>query len=1182
MCIVIYSSMMKRSVFLALFSFFCIAAFRLDAESVEFIHIGLEEGLSQSTVLDIVQDDTGYMWFATQGGLNMYDGYSFTVYRHDETDVSSIASDIVRTVRKDLCGRIWAGTYSGISMYDKEHDSFDNYHLTENGRPVEVLEIVPLDEDTLLLDTSSGVRTFDVASGTFQADESFPGLSGQRVTSICRQDSSLYFGTRSGSLFRWNMEDRKMKQVFHEGFGRAKVNFVRFHSPGIAWIGTEGTGLYLVDVEAGRVLRRYSTLSGDLSSDYVRCASYGGDGSLWVGTFKSLCRYDRESDGFTEYFSDPLDNGSISQSSIRTIYHDNQGGMWLGTYFGGVNYWHPLYRRFSTIRNIPYRNSLNDNVVNCVAEGVDGELWIGTNNGGLNRRDRSGHFWHYTARDGLGANDVKALYIDGDYVYIGLHHGGLSRLDRRTGRITNFNRYNSSLNNSNVYVLIPYDANTLLLGMVDGNIYLFDRRADSFTPLKNASDGTIFEDGILISMYMDHKGRIWVGTESGVRTYVLKGDSLVRIDVLPAVSGLDETFVNCIVCSGDSFFWLGTRNGIYGFDENCGSLCHYTVADGLPDNVIYGILQDDEGNLWISTGNGLSMMDYAGGRFRNYSEADGLQSNEFCQYSACRTSDGKMYFGGVNGISFFVPTEIKENTFIPPVSIRSLSVSDSRILPDDGTGILSMDISETEAVRLPAGKSSFTLDYSVPDYISGRHNTFAYRLEGYDESWHHTDSRKVSYSNLPPGEYSFQIKAANKDGIWNEAPTVLGVTIVPVWYRTWWAKMILAMLVLLFVSVVAWYLWARKSMQAKLEMERVDNERIREVNDMKINFYVNMSHQLRTPLTLIMAPLKEAVARESDDKWLMKRLKYVDKGADRLLELVNQLLEYRKDAEVADAAGEVGAAFEGGDAVASGIPSGNKEKVLVVEDNDDIASYLVEGLGAEYDVRRASDGEEALEMLKGFEAGLIVSDVMMPRMDGIKLCRTLKQNIQTSHIPVIMLSAKADLKWQMAGLKVGADDYIPKPFSMDMVMTKIRNIFRTRYSMLEHYSMAQDVTPEKFALNAVDEKFLKKAKQVVEKHIDDTGFTSEIFAEEMNMSRANLHIKMKALTGEATQDFVKKIRFGKACGLIESGKYSIADISVMVGFSSSSYFAAAFRKYVGCLPSDYMSFKDKNDKSYEQ
>ncbi len=594
-------------------------------------------------------------------------------------------------------------------------------------------------------------------------------------------------------------------------------------------------------------------------------------------------------------------------------------------------------------------------------------------------------------------------------------------------------------------------------------------------------------------------------------------------------------------------------------------------------------------------------------------------------------------------------------------------------------------------------------------------------------------------------------KAANNDGKWNDNPTVLKIHILPVWYRTWWATLLFVIAGIGSAYFILRYFWTQKMMKAQIEMERVDKERQKEVNEMKLRFFINISHELRTPLTLILAPLQDLLMKVNG-RWEHKQLELIKQNTNRLLHLVNQLMDYRRaelgvfhlrvrrmpvhevveknfrfyeriaqrkqikydfysdvegkeilcDPEYVELiennllsnafkyTGEgksisVNLKVENGWLLlqvadtGTGIPAGKQDKIferfyqgtdehfgsgiglslvqrlvelhhgrieltsregegstftiylptdpdaympeeraecnvvadedihttnqqemytvdiedtslvddasesgletfsgqqrdeniLIVEDNADIRQYLAEELEKTYRVCQAENGEKALDLLQEQEVDLILTDVMMPVMDGLQLCKRVKQNLNTCHIPVIILSAKADIKEQLEGLQVGADDYIPKPFSLNVVAVKIRNLFRTRRRVIERYAKSMEIEPEKVALNPMDEKLLKQAMDIMEKHMDDSDFTTDEFAREMFMSRSNLHLKMKALTGESTNEFIRKMRFNKACKLLKEGKYTISEISAMVGFSTPAYFSTSFKKYVGCLPSEY-------------
>ena len=348
---------MKQSAIIFVFALLAATFSTANADDLYFTHIGEKEGLSQSTVLDIEQDTNGNMWFATYNGLNRYDGYTFTVFRHDDRDSTSIASDIIRTVTMDESGRIWVGTYSGLSLYDRDTEHFRNFSILSSGRLVSVDHIAAMDNDRLLLGTSSGLKIFDIRNNQFSILESFPDLSNDEITSMAGNMNDIFIGTKKGRMIKISSDGTEVEEMHVPFFKRHRVQALFIGKSSDLWAGTEGYGLFRIDLE-DRTFRHFSTRSHNISSDYIRSICPGPDGNLWIGTFTSLNIFDPVSGTFRIYGSDPVQPGSLSQSSVRAIYKDSQGGMWLGTYFGGINYWHPLTRRFSSISNIPYRNSL--------------------------------------------------------------------------------------------------------------------------------------------------------------------------------------------------------------------------------------------------------------------------------------------------------------------------------------------------------------------------------------------------------------------------------------------------------------------------------------------------------------------------------------------------------------------------------------------------------------------------------------------------------------------------------------------------------------------------------------------------------------------------------------------------------------------------------------------------------
>lgn len=1329
------------------------SAFSETPEQITFSYISINEGLSQSTVFSIDQDKRGNMWFATYDGVNKYDGYAFTVYQHNEDDPNSIANDISRIVKTDSQGRVWIGTRDGLSRYDEEKDIFQNFFYEKNGKHLQVNGIEEISPEQLLISTPEGLIMFDIKESKF-IDDSFSTAMHKTIAStLYRQGDQIYIGTSTDGLYTYSITQKTFEKVIPI-LGTKQIQAILQQSPTRIWVATEGAGLFLINPKTKEIKNYLHSPSNpkSISSNYIRSLAMDSQNRLWIGTFNDLNIYHEGTDSFASYSSNPVENGSLSQRSVRSIFMDSQGGMWLGTYFGGLNYYHPIRNRFKNIRNIPYKNSLSDNVVSCIVEDKDKNLWIGTNDGGLNLYNPiTQRFTSYTLQEdesarGIGSNNIKAVYVDEkkSLVYIGTHAGGLSILHRNSGQVENFNQRNSQLVNENVYAILPDREGNLWLGTLSA-LVRFNPEQRSFTTIEKEKDGTPVVSKQITTLFRDSHKRLWIGGEEGLSVFKQEGLDIQKASILP-VSNVTKLFTNCIYEASNGIIWVGTREGFYCFNEKDKQIKRYNTTNGLPNNVVYGILEDSFGRLWLSTNRGISCFNPETEKFRNFTESDGLQSNQFNTASYCRTSVGQMYFGGINGITTFRPELLLDNPYTPPVVITKLQLFNKVVRPDDETGILTKNISETKSITLKSWQTAFSIEFVVSNYISGQHNTFAYKLEGYDKEWYYlTDSRTVSYSNLPQGTYQFLVKAANSDGKWNPIPTALEIIVLPIWYKTWWALLIFFATFAGFITFVFRFFWMRKSMEAQLEIERRDKEHQEEINQMKMRFFINISHELRTPLTLILTPLQEIINKISD-RWTRNQLEYIQRNANRLLHLVNQLMDYRRaelgvfelkakkgnahqliqdnflfydklarhkkitytlhseledkevlfdanylelivnnllsnafkytesgqsitvtlkeengwlllqvsDTGIGIPINKQGKIFERfyqieSEHVGSGIglslvqrlielhhgrieldseenkgstfsvylpqdlsvykpselasnneqneeeqvystnskamyfidtekvenesvESGDKKRgtILIVEDNNEIRRYLSNGLADLFNTLEAGNGEEALEKLKDNEVDVIVTDVMMPVMDGIKLCKNVKQNIRTCHIPVIILSAKTDIKDQMEGLQMGADDYIPKPFSLAILTTKIQNMMRTRRRMLDKYAKSLEVEPEKITFNAMDEALLKRAMAIVEKNMDNIEFSTDEFAKEMNMSRSNLHLKLKAITGESTIDFIRKIRFNEAAKLLKDGRYTVAEVSTMVGFNTPSYFATSFKKYFGCLPTEYI------------
>lgn len=395
-------------------------------------------------------------------------------------------------------------------------------------------------------------------------------------------------------------------------------------------------------------------------------------------------------------------------------------------------------------------------------------------------------------------------------------------------------------------------------------------------------------------LFRDSKRRIWAGGEMGLSVYNQIDKSLLTNTDFHIPTVLEQSFVNCIYESASGYIWIGTRNGLFALREGDKEPLQYTTDNGLPSNVIYGILEDSYGRLWVSTNQGLSCFNPDNRKLRNFTIVDGLQSNQFNTGAYCRVSNGHMLFGGINGITSFRPETLIDNPYTPKPVINKLFVFNEEVLPNDETGILKENIEGVDHIILKSSQNSFSISFVVSNYIAGKHNTFAYKLEGYNEEWYKQgDISPVSYSNLPAGNYRFLLKAANNDGKWSKDMAVLHIKVLPVWYCTWWALSIFALSFVLLAFIIFRFFWLRKSMQTEIRMERLDKEKREEISQMKIRFYVNISHELRTPLTLIVAPLQELLSNVTGH-WEREKLLYIQRNTKRLLHLVNQLMDYRR------------------------------------------------------------------------------------------------------------------------------------------------------------------------------------------------------------------------------------------------------------------------------------------------
>ena len=1306
-----------------------------EIDGMRFIHIGLEEGLSHSTIFGINQDKEGNLWFATYDGFNKYDGYNFTVYRHQYKNPKSIASDITRCVVIDNDNRIWIGTREGLSLYNHRKNEFSNFFYKRKGQNVTVRNIVPMQKDWLMLGTTEGILLFDVKGERFLNDTLSATLHSLKPLTLLRQDDDIYIGTK-GKVYMYSLQNGALETLL-DLHDKVQINSILCQTPNRIWVATEGNGLYLYDVKNKKLDNyRYENKLSCLNSNYVRSLALDQENRLWVGTYSGLNIYQEGKERFISVESSMAQAGTLSQNSVRCIFRDSQGGMWLGTYWGGLNYYHPLCNRFQQIKHIPFSNSLSDNVVSCIVEDKKNNLWIGTSDGGLNFYDNTAktyknYLFNPDISEGVPFKDVKTVYVDeaSDKIYVGAHAGGMMVLHRKTGRKVFYNQQNSGLPSNHIYSIISDGKDGLWIASLD-YLFHFDIARKRFTVINEDVEGRPVQKKTRL-LFRDSRKRIWVGGEKGLSVYNQEGMGLRTNTDFRITPVLRQSFVNCIYESLSGSIWVGTRDGLFALKEADKELLQYTTDDGLPSNVIYGILEDSYGRLWVSTNQGLSCFDPENRKMRNFTIVDGLQSNQFNAGSYCRIGNGNMLFGGINGITMFRPETLIDNPYTPKPVINRLFVFNKEVLPNDETGILKENIESVNHITLKSSQNSFSLSFVVSNYIAGKHNTFAYKLKGYHDEWYKQgDISPVSYSNLPAGDYTFLLKAANNDGKWSGEVEALHIRVLPVWYRTWWAFLIFALFFVLLVFAVFRFFWLRKSMQTEIRMERLDREKKEEISQMKIRFYVNISHELRTPLTLIISPLQELLSSVTGH-WEREKLLYIQRNARRLLHLVNQLMDYRraelgifelrpsyanaykrvlnsflnyeslakkKDIDynfyselqdedvlfdgtyldliinnllsnafkyteegeriyvklyredknvvlqVADTgvgipkdkqrkiferfyqvqqtsektgsgiglhiANEYVHLHKGTISVTDNFPKGsvftvklpivtyasekeellpellNNDKapnelpvpnaeelrytILLVDDNKDFCSFMSEYLSDEYAIQVAYNGAEALKILEKNSVNIVISDIMMPVMNGTELCRQIKTNMQWSHIPVILLTARMAEEYKSEGFEQGADDYIVKPFDFKLLKLRIRKFIEWTEKSHRKFSQKIEVTPNEITITPLDEQFIEKAIKIVEERMSDSDFSVEMLGAELGLSRSHLYKKLMCITGKGPAEFIRIIRLKRSKQLLKESQKQIAEIAYEVGFSSPKRFTVNFKNEFGISPSDYI------------
>lgn len=1339
-------------------------------------HLSVSDGLSQSSVIDVTQDKYGFLWFATRDGLNKYDGHKFTVYNKIYNDSSSISSNDIFSVMVDSDGDLWVGTLNGLNKYDYSKDAFvrfyndaeDSSTLSDNS----VWSIFESSNGEIWVGTSRGLNRFNKTTGTFTQIFNDPenefSLSHNYILDIFEdKEGFLWVGTAKGlnKLNKSNKGKFNFTRFLHdpendESLSDDYIQTIAEDEAGNLWIGTRNGGLNKLMTATGNFKSFKSDTKNNtsLSNDNVRSLAFDKKGRLWVGTYNGLNLMENENQGFKKYFNDKNDPVSLSKNSIKSIFIDKSGTIWIGTYYGGVNI---LNDHFNNFKNYKYRadnKGLRFDVISAIVEDKNGKIYIGTEGGGVNVLDLKTGEYDYILKKGtsnsLSNNNVKSLYLDDeDNLYIGTFGGGLNILNLKTRSFKTFRQEQNnpnSLNDDNVYAILPQNDSIYLIGTFGGGLNIFNKNKLEFTH----TNGGV-ESSNIRNLLKDSKGNLWMGTQYGLN--YLSAEKLKVLDFSFKSYFFDRKSqagedVTTIFEDSKSRIWIGTNeSGLSFYDETEDRFVNYDLYSitGATSNVVHGILEDKHQNLWISTNNGILKLNPGDNTYKIFDESNGLISNEYNNSSCLRTSDGHMYFGSLEGLTVFHPDSIATNTYAPPVVLTDFKLFGESVKPGSQEGMLRKIIGETKTVTLDYDQAIFTIEFSIPNFVNSGNNRYAYRLKGLEDKWNFTNSNNATYTIQKAGTYDFEVKGANNDGVWNNVPTVLTVKVNPAPWKTWWAFLFYAIVIGVALALLINIIFSRSRLRHELELEHINHERQESLNQMKLQFFTNISHEFRTPLTLILGPLEQIISNYEGSNWMYKQLNSIEKNASRLLRLIDQLMDFRKfennhlqlkasENNIISFVENIYLSFkqyadlhkfkyhfiheerfiyawfdrdkmervifnlisnafkytpDGGDiqvvvrrqgecveilvvdngigmaeqhlekiferfyeidhndsrlktkyskgtgiglALAKGIvelhsgkikveskenegstftlilPLGkshfiddqlkmdterellvksdeiddllgevipekfagiglakNTPCILVVEDNTEVRNYIVELFTNTYQILEAATGKQGLQEALQNVPDLVISDVMMPEMDGIELCKAIKSNIKTSHIPCILLTARTSVTYKHEGLEMGADDYINKPFNVKELKIKVKNLITSRQALKEKFSSDKIVKPGDITVTSADEKLLESALKIAEDNISNELFDVSTFCEELGVSRTMLFTKIKAWTNLTPNDFMMVMRMKRAAQLLEQNKLNISQVGFQVGFKNPKYFSKCFQKHFSETPSTY-------------
>lgn len=1321
------------------------------AQPVLFNRLNVSDGLSQGSVLAILQDSNGFVWLGTREGLNRYDGYRIKVYKAgNEANTRSLRYDYINALLEDSTG-FWVGAVGGLHKYQPRTDDFERVPLltlSDGMYQKESPSINALYRDgrgTIWVATGMGVyRLTDKEANRFEmlsADGKNPFIH-RRVWAFTEDgEGNLWIAADQG-LYKLGINRAVGQATFFtvgNGLTIRSVYYDSIHQK--LWAGTQQGGLYLFEAGVKGFVPFANAQNGKLLHNSVRALLARKPGELWVGTQEGINILNPSTGAVQSYQNEPNSRRSLSQNSVYSLYKDRSGSVWIGTYFGGANVVYSTNTPFKS-KNFGIAGSgLSNNVVSQITQDAQGHLWIGTEGGGLNRWNTQTdeiQWYKYDPikKNSIGANLVKTVLVDKQQqVWVGTSTGGLSVLsaDRKEWRSIPLPPFaNTGIPTIEINMLFEDNAGLIWVGTNFQEIWIYNPDTQQWSNLAPGTQSTLNTRPKVCHQFLqDSRGVVWIATTDGPYLWPGPGKGILSLEQIQGISGkLPATATYSLLEDNMGRIWMGTQKGLALYHPSRQTIETPNITL-LNDKVVYGLQEDAQGHLWCSTQKGLIRYNIATKLATLYDTYDGLPDNEFNLRSAHMDNKGTLYFGTYNGLLYFNPAEIEVNTAVGKVAFCNLKLFNNSVEVGDSLGVIKESLVPGSTIYLEHNQNVFSIDYSLLNFIKPYKTRYAHILQGYDKDWIYTREPGVSYGKLPPGTYTLLVKAANNDGVWSEEASALTIIIKKPWWLTDTAIAAYTLLALAGLFFAGRFVWLRARFRRQEAMQQF-----------KLDFFTNLSHEIRTHLTLIAAPVEQVMLQRSTDAALIDQLLPVKANAEKLQTLVREMMDLRRaetnhlqlkieqfnlpaflqevllsvqsmaekknitlllqcpllqlplhfdgiqmekvffnlltnalkftppggtirlvvqdgpeevkirvedngvgmdkktldrlftsyfqahSGQGTDAGYGLGLAMaksitelHQGRIEVSSIPAqeGNAGNtcftitlpkgqahllqvpqaaapavappttapdadpaavhprqlphLLLAEDNDELRHFLTQSLAGRYTITACANGTEAWEAALQHLPDLLISDVMMPGMSGTDLCRKLKAHEPTNHIPVILLTAKATAQDQVEGLSAGADAYITKPFSVQMLELQIANLTASRAAMRQRYvhRISQPHTPGSPAASTPEEQFLQQVQQLVEQHLEDPNFGVPLLCTQLAMSQTVLYKKLKALTNMSVQDFIRTVRLNKAAQLLREGRLQVGEIAYAVGYSDRKYFSKEFKKQYGKAPSDFAS-----------